>query len=77
MGSLMTVHFQREPVRAPRDLRSAAAHRELFHLDMLHRGFYLARRGMIAMSLEIGAEQCDAFRAAVAAFLTGFGALLR
>ena len=69
LGSLMTVHFQREPIRAARDIREATELRELFHLGMLARGFYLARRGMVALSLEIGDAECDAFVAAVADFL--------
>jgi glutamate-1-semialdehyde 2,1-aminomutase len=76
MGSLMTVHPQHEPIAAPRDMRPAPALRELFHLDMLNRGFHLARRGMIALSLEIGDAECDAFRAAVSGFLVDYGALL-
>lgn len=71
LGSLMTVHFQREPVRAAKDIREAPELRELFHLGMLARGFYLARRGMVALSLEIGDAECDAFVAAVADFLAG------
>ena len=76
LGSMMTVHFQREPVTAPRDMRSAPAVRELFHLDLLHRGFYLARRGMIALSLEIDNAECDAFVDAVTAFHADYGGLL-
>jgi glutamate-1-semialdehyde 2,1-aminomutase len=76
MGSMMTVHFQREPIAAPRDMRPARSLRELFHLDMLHRGFHLARRGMIALSLEIDTAECDSFRAAVAGFSTDYGQLL-
>ncbi|MFN2563259.1 MAG: aspartate aminotransferase family protein [Jatrophihabitans sp.] len=69
LGSLMTVHFQREAIRSAKDIREAPELRELFHLDMLARGFYLARRGMVALSLEIGDAECDAFVAAVADFL--------
>jgi len=76
LGSMMTVHFQREPVTSPRDMRSAPAVRELFHLDMLHRGFHLARRGMIALSLEIGNAECDVFRAAVTGFHDDYSGLL-
>ena len=28
--------------------------------EMLRRGFYLARRGMLALSLEIGGRECEA-----------------
>jgi glutamate-1-semialdehyde 2,1-aminomutase len=76
LGSMLTVHFQRTPVAAPRDMRHSPAQRELFHLDMLHRGFHLARRGMVALSLEIGDAECDAFCAAVTEFLAHYGALL-
>jgi glutamate-1-semialdehyde 2,1-aminomutase len=69
LGSLMTVHFQREPIRSAADIRAAPALLELFHLGMLSRGFYLARRGMIALSLEIGDAECDAFVDAVEDFL--------
>jgi glutamate-1-semialdehyde 2,1-aminomutase len=77
LGSMMTVHFQREPIAAPRDMRSTPAQRELFHLDMLNRGFHLARRGMIAMSLEIGDAECAAFCAAVSGFVADHGTLPR
>lgn len=72
MGSMMCAHFQRERITAPRDLRTTPAHRELFHLDLLDRGFHLARRGFIALSLEIGEPECDTFCAAVAAFLAEY-----
>lgn len=76
LGSMMTVHFQHEPVTAPRDMRAAPAHRQLFHLDMLNRGFHLARRGMIALSLAVSEPECAAFCAAVTGFLDDYGGLL-
>jgi glutamate-1-semialdehyde 2,1-aminomutase len=72
----MTVHFQTEAIAAARDIRPEPALRELFHLDMLDRGFHLARRGMIALSLEIGETECDAFVAAVDNFVQGCCAYL-
>ena len=69
MGSLLTAHFQTQPIRAARDIRPEAELRKLFHLDMLHRGCYLARRGMVALSLEIGDEECRSFGSAVEDFL--------
>ncbi len=65
LGSLMAPHFVRGPVRRPAD--SAASDprlRELLFLDMLERGFFLARRGMVALSLEVGAAELDGFAAA-------------
>ena len=67
LGSLMCAHFGGE---------QDAGLRELFHLDMLERGFYLARRGMVAMSLEIGVEETAGFTAAVAEFASVHAALL-
>jgi glutamate-1-semialdehyde 2,1-aminomutase len=69
VGSLMTAHFQTETIRAPGDVRAEAALRELFHLAMLDRGFYLARRGMLALSLEIGPPEITSFVAAIEDFL--------
>lgn len=72
LGSMLTVHFQHEPITAPRDLRPTPVQRELFHLDMLDRGFHLARRGMIALSLEVGEPECDRFCSAVDDFLSAY-----
>jgi glutamate-1-semialdehyde 2,1-aminomutase len=44
---------------------------ELFQLALLDRGFYLARRGLLALSLEVGDAECDAFVTAVDGFLDG------
>ncbi len=69
LGSLMTAHFQAGFIRHARDIRPQQALRELFHLEMIDRGFYLARRGMVALSLEVGDDDCRAFLAAVGQFL--------
>jgi glutamate-1-semialdehyde 2,1-aminomutase len=68
LGSLLTVHFQRSAVKNAGDIAPAAELRELFHLAMIERGCYLARRGMVALSLLIGGAECDMFVAAVAEF---------
>jgi glutamate-1-semialdehyde 2,1-aminomutase len=44
---------------------------------MLERGYYLARRGMIALSLELGESELDGFVAAVEDFLVVRAPLLR
>jgi glutamate-1-semialdehyde 2,1-aminomutase len=77
-GSLMTGHFTAGPVQTP--AQAAASHqglKELFFFDMLERGFYLARRGMIALSLELTGTELDAFVEAVADFLSVRAPLLR
>jgi glutamate-1-semialdehyde 2,1-aminomutase len=49
---------------------------ELFFLDMLAAGFYLARRGMIALSLEITDTEQESFCAAVEEFVANRRPLL-
>jgi glutamate-1-semialdehyde 2,1-aminomutase len=75
LGSLMTVHFQSGPIRSASDVVAQPQLRELFHLAMLERGFYLGRRGMIALSLALREEDCAAFAAAVDEFLITYGRL--
>ena len=61
-GSLMTVHGTAGPVHSVRDLADADDRlKELFFLDALEAGFYLARRGFIALSIEINDDDIDAF----------------
>jgi len=69
LGSLMTVHFQQSAIVRPEDIRPDAGLKELFFFDMLAGGFYLARRGMLALSLEVGAGELDAFTEAVREFV--------
>ncbi len=77
LGSMMCVHFVTGPITSPADAaRGSPALRELFFFDMLARGFYLARRGMAALSLEIGGGECDGFCAAVEEFIATRGTLI-
>ncbi|WP_394847860.1 aspartate aminotransferase family protein [Pendulispora brunnea] len=70
LGSLLTVHFTSNPVRCGADVAAGnPALKELFFFDMLARGIYLARRGMVTLSLPIGNAECDALLVAVASFL--------
>jgi len=68
-GSLMTVHFQQAPIACAADIAPDHGLTELFFFDMLASGFYLARRGMLALSLEIGTTELDAFSDAVRTFV--------
>ncbi|MER9268565.1 aspartate aminotransferase family protein [Mesorhizobium sp. M0410] len=69
VGSLANAHY-----RAPMKLRPYTPTaredglRELFFLDMLRAGFYLARRGMIALSLPVQQSDLDRFVDAVEEF---------
>ncbi|MFC3126198.1 aspartate aminotransferase family protein [Pseudoroseomonas globiformis] len=78
IGSMMTVQFQRPLPTEPRLPGPAEeALRELFFFDMLQAGIYLARRGMVALSLPVGATELDRFAAAVAEFIEARGTLLK
>jgi glutamate-1-semialdehyde 2,1-aminomutase len=70
VGSILCMHFQHEPIRQPQDTEhTPAAARALFHLEMLARGFYTARRGFVALSLPLTSDDDDAFVDAVDDFL--------
>jgi glutamate-1-semialdehyde 2,1-aminomutase len=77
VGSIMCVHFHDRPIRGPADAEPAdPSARALFHLDMLGRGFYLARRGFISPSLALEPEDYGAFAAAFEDFLDTYGPVL-
>ena len=71
LGSMMTVHFTRRPIARPADAAQADPRlKELFFFDMLAAGIWLARRGMINLSLPVGDAECDRLAAAVEEFLS-------
>jgi glutamate-1-semialdehyde 2,1-aminomutase len=62
MGSLLNVHASAGPVRSGADLDDADDRwKELFYFACLDAGFYLARRGFIALSIEITDDDVAAF----------------
>jgi glutamate-1-semialdehyde 2,1-aminomutase len=64
-GSMMNVHFVAGPVASPRNLHGAdPACLSLLQIELLLRGFYIASRGMIALSLPFGDAESEAFVAA-------------
>ncbi len=77
IGSMTCVHFRSGAIDQPMP-RSAIEDdlRELFYFDMLARGFYIARRGMVALSLEVTEADLDRFIAAVQEFAETHKALL-
>jgi glutamate-1-semialdehyde 2,1-aminomutase len=76
-GSMLAPHFVRGSVSNPADAaRSDPKLIELLFFDLLARGIWIARRGMMALSLPIGDADCDALADAVAAFLDARGPLL-
>ncbi|MDE0358743.1 MAG: aminotransferase class III-fold pyridoxal phosphate-dependent enzyme [Gammaproteobacteria bacterium] len=73
-GSIMNVHFQHSPIQCHSDLAATpAAARDLFHLEMLFAGIWIARRGFITVSLEHDDEDCDRLVAEFETFLKRHG----
>ncbi len=69
IGSMMHPHFKTGPIERPYPATAQdEALRELFFLDLMQSGIYLARRGMVAMSLPVGEPETTKFIAAVTAF---------
>ncbi|MES0039754.1 aminotransferase class III-fold pyridoxal phosphate-dependent enzyme [Mesorhizobium sp. M0046] len=69
VGSIATAHYRPPLIRSaytPTGREDGL--RELFFLDMLHAGFYFARRGMIALSLPVLQSDLDRFVDAVEQF---------
>jgi glutamate-1-semialdehyde 2,1-aminomutase len=76
-GSMLAVHFCAEaPRTAAAAARGSVAARDLFFFDMLRAGFWLARRGMMALSLPLTEADMTRFADAVGEFLATRGALL-
>jgi glutamate-1-semialdehyde 2,1-aminomutase len=68
-GSMMQPHFRLGSIARPyAPTRREEALRELYFFDLLAAGIYIARRGMIALSLPIGDAECDLLVAAVEEF---------
>jgi glutamate-1-semialdehyde 2,1-aminomutase len=78
VGSMMQPHFREGPIERP---YAATVHeealRELYFFDLLAAGIYVARRGMIAMSLPIGDAECVRLVAAVDEFCALRGMFMR
>jgi glutamate-1-semialdehyde 2,1-aminomutase len=67
----------RGPIASPDDAAKADSKlKELFFFDLLAHGIWLARRGMMTVSLPIGDAECDALVAAVEEFLSARRSLL-
>jgi glutamate-1-semialdehyde 2,1-aminomutase len=69
LGSMMQPHFRKGPIERPYAATpKEEALRELYFFDLLAAGIYIARRGMIAMSLPIGDAECDRLVTAIDEF---------
>jgi len=77
-GSLLAVHMLAEVPRTPAEAAAGnGVARDLFFFDMVRAGFWLARRGMMALSLPLTEADADGFAEAVGEFIAVRGALLR
>jgi glutamate-1-semialdehyde 2,1-aminomutase len=77
-GSMLAVHVARGPIASPEDAAKADPKlKELFFFDLLAQGIWLARRGMMTVSLPVGDAECDALVAAVDEFLAARKSLLQ
>jgi len=76
-GSMACVHFRAGPIERPYAASPAEdGLRELFFLDMLAAGIYVARRGMSALSLPVSEADCARYIAAVGEFVAARRPLL-
>jgi len=76
IGSLLNVHATDAPVSSPADLAAADDRwKEILFFDLLERGYYMARRGFMALSLAITDAQVDGLIDAVGAVLSDRAAL--
>jgi glutamate-1-semialdehyde 2,1-aminomutase len=70
IGSLMCAHPVDGVIQTAADAAAVDPFlRDLLYFDLLERGFYLARRGFIALSLAIGDDELRRFEEAVAEVL--------
>ena len=77
IGSMLAVHTMRGVVTSPEHAaKSDPKLKELFFFDMLAQGIWLARRGMMTLSLPIGNAECEALVTAVEEFLSARKSLL-
>ncbi len=78
IGSMLAVHTMRGSVTCPEDAAKADPKlKELFFFDLLAHGIWLARRGMMTISLPIGDAECERLVASVEEFLSARRSLLR
>lgn len=69
LGSMIGVHMTGAPIRCEADAaRGHAGLLDLFYFDLLARGIWFAKRGMMALSIALDEADADKLAAAVAEF---------
>jgi glutamate-1-semialdehyde 2,1-aminomutase len=77
IGGVLATHWHEGPISDPSQVEPATApRRRLFHLELLERGFYIAHRGMISLSLPIEEGDVAAFLQAARDYLQRHAAIL-
>ena len=77
LGSIMCVHFQREPIRNLSDAAvTAPAARSLFHIEMLLDGVYVGQFGFMSPCLALVEADYEAFEGSFRRFLRDYRRLL-
>ena len=77
VGSMLNIHFTGDPIRSPIDVHNTDLRkRDLFHFDMMDQNQYLARSGMIALSLPMTETEFEGFVSAVDEFFASRKSLL-
>ena len=65
LGSLMSLHATQRPLQRPADLAGTDPRvKDLLFFALLERGVFIARRGLVALSLPFGDAEVDRFIAA-------------
>jgi glutamate-1-semialdehyde 2,1-aminomutase len=78
LGSMIGVHMTDRTIRSETDARQGnAALLDLFWFDLLARGIWFAKRGMMALSVALDAADADRLAAAVAEFADARAPLFR
>ncbi|KAK6865440.1 hypothetical protein PG995_001968 [Apiospora arundinis] len=79
-GSIMAFHFTATPSEKIHSIRDIEGHNtsllDILHLHMLNQGFYIARRGFVALSLELTAKELESFVEAIQGFLRKYANLV-
>ena len=76
LGSILSVHFQREPIHRPADTTHTDPQaRALFHIEMLSAGFYTGKLGFMSPSLLVSDADYAAFADAFEEFIVTYSAL--
>ena len=77
IGGVLTTHWHDRPITDPAQVEPATSpRRRLFHLELMERGYYIAQRGMINLSLPMQESDLAGFLRASREFLIRHAGIL-